>query len=601
MAADPNGGYWTATWTGGVNAYGGAPWMGSPTFSGIHLNKPIVGMAPTPDGNGYWMVASDGGIFSYGDANFYGSTGAIRLNQPIVGMAATPDGHGYWLVAADGGIFSYGDAVFYGSTGSMHLNQPIVGMAATPTGKGYWLVASDGGIFSYGDAVFYGSTGSIRLNQPIVGMAATPDGSGYWLVASDGGIFTFGDAPFYGSLGGGGASVLGMVVTPQSGGYSEIEPNGNAATYGPSGENSLPNLAQTGTNATIVTGTAGFSGNVSAPFCQPSALPSVAPDGSLDNLFSGQYGPGWLGGDATYSTALPSGQDAFDFSDTLIGTAQSSGQANVTGFIHNSELVGTLPNLISVYGGSPYNAASLIPDSDSSNDLWAVSATDVENGYQLVFVNEFAEGNPFDTYLGRSAIAVFSLPRAGLPVFDTLAALPTDANTQWGIATTQSGGYTYIYGTDLNFSTETFYGMKVARVPLGQTLSTGAWTYWNGAGWVGGESNAVPVVTGTVLSGVIPLANGTGYMAVSVPGTNDSTVDLSFACNPAGPWSTPQAVYTIPQVSQYQNEIAYISTFHPEITGNGLILSYNIDAVESLSQLAQNVHQYQPQFLALDG
>jgi len=60
-------------------------------------------------------VASDGGIFNYGDANFYGSTGAITLNRPIVGMAPTADGNGYWLVASDGGIFNYGDAGFYGS------------------------------------------------------------------------------------------------------------------------------------------------------------------------------------------------------------------------------------------------------------------------------------------------------------------------------------------------------------------------------------------------------------------------------------------------------------------------------------------------------
>ena len=148
-------------------------------------------------------MASDGGIFSYGDASFYGSTGAIALNKPIVGMAATPDGKGYWLVASDGGIFSFGDATFFGSTGSIALNEPIVGMAPTPDGKGYWLVASDGGIFNFGDAAFYGSTGSIQLNQPIVGMAPTPDGKGYWLVASDGGIFNFGDAAFDGSAAGG--------------------------------------------------------------------------------------------------------------------------------------------------------------------------------------------------------------------------------------------------------------------------------------------------------------------------------------------------------------------------------------------------------------
>jgi len=39
-------------------------------------------------GKGYWLVAADGGIFSYGDATFYGSTGGMHLNKPIVGMAA---------------------------------------------------------------------------------------------------------------------------------------------------------------------------------------------------------------------------------------------------------------------------------------------------------------------------------------------------------------------------------------------------------------------------------------------------------------------------------------------------------------------------------
>ena len=53
--------------------------------------SPSSAMAPTPDGGGYWLVASDGGIFAYGDARFYGSTGAMPLNKPIVGMAPTPE------------------------------------------------------------------------------------------------------------------------------------------------------------------------------------------------------------------------------------------------------------------------------------------------------------------------------------------------------------------------------------------------------------------------------------------------------------------------------------------------------------------------------
>ena len=220
MAATPDGkGYWLVASDGGLFTYGDATFYGS--TGGLALNRPVVGMAATPDGRGYWLVASDGGIFSYGDARFYGSTGGLALNRPVVGMAATPDGRGYWLVASDGGIFSYGDATFYGSTGGLALNRPVVGMAATPDGRGYWLVASDGGIFSYGDATFYGSTGGLALNRPVVGMAATPDGKGYWLVASDGGIFTYGNAPFFGSSGNAALNrnVVGMAATPDGRGY----------------------------------------------------------------------------------------------------------------------------------------------------------------------------------------------------------------------------------------------------------------------------------------------------------------------------------------------------------------------------------------------
>ena len=232
QTATPGLGYWMVASDGGIFSEGGAPFTGS--ASGMPLDKPIVGMAATPDGKGYWLVASDGGIFNYGDAAFEGSAGGLPLNKPIVGMAASPDGKGYWLVASDGGVFNYGDAQFYGSAGGLPLNKPIVGMAATPDGKGYWLVASDGGIFSYGDAQFYGSTGGAPLNRPIVGMAASPDGKGYWLVAADGGIFNYGDAAFEGSTGGTPLNrpIVGMAATPDGKGYWLVASDGGIFNYG---------------------------------------------------------------------------------------------------------------------------------------------------------------------------------------------------------------------------------------------------------------------------------------------------------------------------------------------------------------------------------
>jgi hypothetical protein len=265
-----------------VFAFGGAGFYGS--TGGIHLNKPVVGMAGTPDSRGYWLVASDGGVFCFGDAPFHGSTGAIHLNKPVVGMAATADGRGYWLVASDGGVFAFGDAPFYGSMGGKPLNQPIVGMAATPDGRGYWLVASDGGIFSFGDAHFYGSTGSLHLNKPIVGMTANPNG-GYWFTASDGGVFSFG-SPFYGSVGSVPQAhpIVAITSSSDGGGYWFSNSNGAVTAYGDSTYwGSAPQVI----NKPIVgmaeaTGTGQFTG---------SAYPSGSYGYDISNFQAGHYPP----------------------------------------------------------------------------------------------------------------------------------------------------------------------------------------------------------------------------------------------------------------------------------------------------------------------
>ena len=161
-------GWWPPTAASSASATPGS----SARPAAIHLNKPIVGMAATPDGGGYWLVASDGGIFSYGDAAFHGSAGSLRLNSPVVGMAAAPGGGGYWLVAADGGIFDYGNAGFFGSAGRPAPQQARGGHGGHARRRR--LLA--GGLrrrhLHLRRRQFFGSTGSIALNKPIVGMSS---------------------------------------------------------------------------------------------------------------------------------------------------------------------------------------------------------------------------------------------------------------------------------------------------------------------------------------------------------------------------------------------------------------------------------------------
>jgi hypothetical protein len=193
-------GYWEVASDGGIFTFGDASFFGS--MGGQPLNKPVVGMASTPDGQGYWEVAADGGVFTFGDASFFGSATGHKLTKRVVGMVAAPDGHGYWLTAANGSVFAFGSAKSFGDPSDQVLNAPVTSIARTPSGKGYTLAAADGGIFAFGDAGFFGSMGGQPLNKPVIGLAATNDAQGYWLFATDGGVFSFGDAVFHGSMGG---------------------------------------------------------------------------------------------------------------------------------------------------------------------------------------------------------------------------------------------------------------------------------------------------------------------------------------------------------------------------------------------------------------
>ncbi|MDA8197544.1 MAG: fibronectin type III domain-containing protein, partial [Actinomycetota bacterium] len=82
-ASTSGSGTGTGTGTGTTSSSGSGTGSASTTGS----QSPSTVLNP-----GYWLVASDGGVFAYGDAAFYGSLGGSIINKPVVGIASTPDG-----------------------------------------------------------------------------------------------------------------------------------------------------------------------------------------------------------------------------------------------------------------------------------------------------------------------------------------------------------------------------------------------------------------------------------------------------------------------------------------------------------------------------
>ncbi len=217
----------------------------------LHLNAPIVGIAPTPDGRGYWLVAQDGGVFTYGDAKYYGSLGGVKHSaaHDEIAIVPTKDGKGYWLCDASGVVTPFGDAGKLLPVTKGTIRTPIIGFAVMPDGLGGWVVNSLGNVYRLGDSSLYGSLRSKKLADPIVAAAATLNGHGYWLTDATGKVSSFGNAspPVTPPLAMKGA-VVAMTAAPKYSGYWAVTNSGYVV---PGGVPSLGGLNESGPDAIV--------------------------------------------------------------------------------------------------------------------------------------------------------------------------------------------------------------------------------------------------------------------------------------------------------------------------------------------------------------
>jgi hypothetical protein len=226
----PVSAYWLYTAQGNVIAVGGKTWYGSPFASNKVTTSSIVGMAATSDKRGYWLASSTGHVYAYGDAHVASTT--MAPSHPVIGIVAAPGG-GYWLFTAAGNVYDAGAATWYGSPWASGTGATsIVGMTATRDGRGYWLVTSTGTVYAYGDAK---AETALVTSHPIKGIVASPTG-GFWVYNVFGNVPYSPDTTWYGSpassLHVSTTTVTGMSATPDGHGYWVVTTSGHVYGFG---------------------------------------------------------------------------------------------------------------------------------------------------------------------------------------------------------------------------------------------------------------------------------------------------------------------------------------------------------------------------------
>jgi len=250
---------------------------------------------------------------------------------------------------------------------------------------------------------------------------------------------------------------------------------------------------------------------------------TVSEDNSFNQLFK-RCGPGWTGGDSTYSTALSPTQVLWLFSDTFIGPVSRTGKRNPDGelFVQGNTLVlqdktsGALTTYLRksvrktvgdeeetqslpTFTLSPYDASHCPGEnfaqknnaramfqpphcpSDQHCYYWG-GALVVDNGQLTTFLQlmEQTGAGVFDFAWRGSAIATLPLDKIATAEPAYINA-PNNGVSYGGAIISAQDNYTYIYGMREEPADNTIctgHCIHIARAPRNKLAQPEEWRYW---------------------------------------------------------------------------------------------------------------------------
>ena len=190
-----------------------------------------------------------------------------------------------------------------------------------------------------------------------------------------------------------------------------------------------------------------FPSSMLAQCTLPAAPSTGVPASTFDALVT-QNGPGWTGGDGTYSTVLPDGRVLWGWSDSYIGPVNPITRLRQSYYptAHNSLTIQDLTNNTLTTVGYPPNTGSYFVPQNSAYEYWMGDAVVFQPSpgvYKIkIMLSEF-QTQPSIVFAGN-AVAQLSWPSLSIDSITPLAL--ANLSIQWGAKIMHDGSYYYIYG-----------------------------------------------------------------------------------------------------------------------------------------------------------
>ncbi len=298
-------------------------------------------------------------------------------------------------------------------------------------------------------------------------------------------------------------------------------------------------------------------------------------------------GPGWTGGDVTFSRPLPDGRVAWIFGDTFVGHVTAEGR-RTGGMVHNTIVIQDGPCLQTHATGTAEQPDSLLTPDEEGTWYWPVDAT-VEDGHLHVHawrVRATGPG-PWDFVLTGTDLVTFDLPDLELRA---IRPLPAGQGIAWGAGVSEDGGTTYVYGVSAGRR-----GLPALHVARSTDALDAPWEYRTADGWTDAPAASTAQLHG-VSHQLTVLRDGDDYALITQEPFLGPEILLYRGAGPAGPWTGPEPLAVAP--APVPGAFTYNAVAHPQTRSAGrLLLSYNVNSLSPT--LLEDAAVYRPRFITV--
>lgn len=349
----------------------------------------------------------------------------------------------------------------------------------------------------------------------------------------------------------------------------------------------------------------------------------------------------WTGGDGTRSVRLPDGRTLWLSADTFLDEVHGRGRRPGPVWVRNSALVMSSDGRFTrtLLGGTPTRPAALFPGTATPDGRevwrWPVQAVveprrpgSAERVLRVLLWQREAGRAPWIYGVPRATeVATLSLPGLrleGIAPLHRPGGTHVERRVLYGTSAVTHGGWTYVFGADEGSVGGKASRAHVARAPRGRLDEPGAWQYWGGArhpgtegpGWQDDPARSRPILVGrTVQRGAtgtysVVRHGGTWLLltmdAGAPEGKGITDIVSYWSCGPTGPWHGPGRVARppLPEGAAQAGAVPYNPQAHPEFTrpgtGDGLLLSYDVNILGPAGAIHRDVAFYRPRFLRLE-